>query len=81
MTSRRPTVAICTGAGLTSLQKEGVPDMVISGSALFLMDFRCFMKFGIRGTQLSFEMHPCREFPASQDAFRRWKSSLPDISC
>ena len=43
------------------LQKEGIPDMVISGSALFLMDFRCFMKFEIRGTQPSFEMHPCYE--------------------
>ena len=46
-------------------------DMVISGSALFLMDLRCFMKFRIQGTQPSVEMHPCREFPASQDAFRR----------
>lgn len=61
------------------LQKEGVPDMVISGSALFLMNLRCLMKFEIQRTQSSVEMHPCREFPASQDAFRRWESSLPDI--
>ena len=62
------------------LQKEGIPDMVISGSALFLMNLRCFMKFGIRGTQPSVEMHPSQTFPANQDDFPRWKSSLPDIS-
>ena len=63
------------------LQKEDVPDMVISGSALFLMNLRCLMKFEIQETQPSVEMHPCQEFPASQDAFHRWESSLHDISC
>ena len=62
------------------LQKEGIPDMVISGSALFLMNLRCLMKFEIQRTQSSVEMHPCQEFPTSQDAIRRWKSSLHDIS-
>ena len=35
------------------------------------MDLQCFMKFRIQGTQPSVEMHPCQEFPASQDAFHR----------
>ena len=26
-------------------------------------------------------MHPCQAFPANQDEFPSWKSSLPDISC
>ena len=52
----------------------------ISGciSPLEIIPARAFLHIRIN---FSAGNHPSQTFPANQDAFPRWKSSLPDISC
>ena len=47
-------------------------------SPLEIIPARAFLQF-----RMNFPTgnHPCKSFPANQDQFPRWKSSLQDISC